>query len=105
MENNFTGFVLAGGRSSRMGTEKHALEFNGETFLERAVNTLKPICKTVKIVLNQHQIIETAQPIVRDIYAERGALGAIQPGREPDRHGFQGQDSARVGRADWPAAE
>ena len=77
MENNFTGFVLAGGRSSRMGAEKHALEFNGETFLERAVNTLKPICKTVKIVLNQHQIIETAQPIVRDIYPQRGALGAI----------------------------
>lgn len=77
MENNFTGFVLAGGRSSRMGAEKHALEFNGETFLERAVNTLKPICETIKIVLNQHQIIETDQPIVRDIYAERGALGAI----------------------------
>lgn len=76
-QNNFTGFVLAGGKSSRMGADKFALQFNGETFLERAINTLKPVCKTVKIVLNQHQTIETNLEIVRDIYAERGALGGI----------------------------
>ncbi len=77
MKNNFTGFVLAGGKSSRMGAEKYALEINGETFLTSAVNALKPVCETVKIVLNEHQAIETTQPIVRDIYAERGALGGI----------------------------
>jgi molybdenum cofactor guanylyltransferase len=76
-QKNFTGFVLVGGKSSRMGADKFALEFNGETFLERAVNTLKPVCETVKIVLNQTQNIETNQPIVRDIYNERGALGGI----------------------------
>jgi molybdenum cofactor guanylyltransferase len=76
-QKNFTGFVLGGGKSSRMGADKFALEFNGETFLERAVNTLKPVCETVKIVLNQTQNIETNQPIVRDIYNERGALGGI----------------------------
>jgi molybdenum cofactor guanylyltransferase len=75
--NNFTGFVLVGGKSSRMGVDKFALKFGGETFLERAVNTLKPICESVKIVLNQHQNIETNQPIVRDIYQKRGALGGI----------------------------
>ena len=77
MENNFTGFVLAGGKSSRMGTEKHTLQLNGETFLERAVKTLKPVCGKVKIVLNQTQNIETDCEIVRDIFPERGAPGAI----------------------------
>jgi molybdopterin-guanine dinucleotide biosynthesis protein A len=75
--NNFTGFVLIGGKSSRMGADKFALEINGETFLERAVNTLKPNCESVKIVVNQTQNIETSQPIIRDIFTERGALGGI----------------------------
>ena len=78
MNNDFTGFVLAGGKSSRMGKDKFALLFNGETFLERAVETLTKVCENrVKIVLNQNQTIETLQPIVRDVYEDRGALGGI----------------------------
>ena len=77
MKSDFTGFVLAGGKSSRMGTEKHALEIDGETFLMRAVSVLKPACESVKIVLNQTQTLETSLPIVRDIYTARGALGGI----------------------------
>jgi molybdopterin-guanine dinucleotide biosynthesis protein A len=76
-QNNFTGFVLAGGKSSRMGTDKYALEIGGETFLERAVNVLKPVCETVKIVLNDDQGVETDQPVIRDIYKGRGAPGGI----------------------------
>ena len=77
MKNNFEGFILAGGKSSRMGADKFALEIGGETFLTRAVKVLQPVCESVKIVLNQTQNIETSQPIVRDIYAMRGALGGI----------------------------
>lgn len=77
MNNNFTGFVLAGGKSSRMGADKYALEIDGETFLDRAVNVLKPVCETVKLVLNDAQNIATNLPIVRDIYQGRGALGGI----------------------------
>src|SRR6185369_5963450 len=75
--NQFEGFILTGGKSSRMGEDKYVLQINGETFLDRAVKTLSPVCQTVKIVLNQTQTIETPLPIVRDIYRERGALGGI----------------------------
>ena len=77
MQSDFTGFVLAGGKSSRMGKDKFSLEINGETFLDRAVNVLKPVCAEVKIVLNQTQQIETDLSFVRDVYAERGAPGGI----------------------------
>lgn len=78
MNNDFTGFVLAGGKSSRMGKDKLGLRFNGKTFLERAVETLTKVCENrVKIVLNQKQFIETSQPIFRDVYENRGALGGI----------------------------
>lgn len=77
MKSHFTGFVLAGGGSSRMGTDKFALELNGETFLRRAVDSLKTACAAVKIVLNRRQKLETEIPIVQDIYEARGALGGI----------------------------
>ena len=47
------GIVLAGGRSQRMGRPKASLEIGGETFLERAVNTLAAGgCREVVVVLN-----------------------------------------------------
>ena len=78
MDSDFTGFVLVGGKSSRMGADKFALEIDGETFLTRAAKVLEPVCETIKIILNQTQNIEIDFAIVRDFYSERGALGGIQ---------------------------
>lgn len=81
--NLFEGFVLAGGKSSRMGENKAFLKINGETFLERAVKTLSGVCENrVKIVLNQHQtdVVEKLPPEtphIFDIFENRGALGGI----------------------------
>ena len=74
----FTGFVLIGGQSSRMGEDKFSLQFNGKSFLENAVAALNEVCENrVKLVLNQTQTIESGLNIVRDVYEKRGALGAI----------------------------
>ena len=83
MENSFTGFVLAGGKSSRMGKDKAFLQIENETFLERAITTLSTVCENrVKIVLSQNQtnLIEKLPPNVShifDIFENRGALGGI----------------------------
>ncbi len=83
MENNFEGFVLAGGKSSRMKTDKAFLKFGGETFLSRAVKTLSAVCENrVKIILNQTQtdFIERLPekiPHIFDVYENHGALGGI----------------------------
>ena len=81
--NNFTGYVLAGGKSSRMKTDKAFLEIGGETFLTRAVKTLSSTCKNrVKIVLNKAQtnFIERLPdkiPHIFDVYENRGPLSGI----------------------------
>ncbi len=80
---NFTGYVLAGGTSSRMKTDKAFLRFGDETFLTRGVKTLETICAhPIKIVLNRTQInfIERFPDQIAyifDRYENCGALGGI----------------------------
>ncbi len=80
--NDLSGFILAGGKSSRMKTDKAFLKFQDATFLERAFKTLSPRCKITKIVINKYQKaqFEDAFPssdLIVDLYHERGALGGI----------------------------
>ncbi|MDQ2746058.1 MAG: molybdenum cofactor guanylyltransferase [Acidobacteriota bacterium] len=81
--NALSGFVLVGGKSSRMKTDKAFLQINGETFLERAVKTLQNVVENrVDIVLNQTQKhfierIPGGVPCVFDVFENRGALGGI----------------------------
>lgn len=88
MINDFAGYVLAGGKSSRMGTDKALLEIGGQTLLERAVSTLSPNCgNRVKAVINEAQrdSFETRFSnlnFVTDLYGERGALGGIHAALE-----------------------
>jgi molybdopterin-guanine dinucleotide biosynthesis protein A len=50
-----TGVVLAGGKSTRMGRDKAALEFDGQTLLERAVAVLRQ-CFPEVIVVRQDDV-------------------------------------------------
>jgi len=47
-----TGIVLAGGRSSRMGSDKSLMVLNGKTLVEYAIDALKPLCNKVVISSN-----------------------------------------------------
>lgn len=75
--------MLAGGKSSRMKTDKAFLKFGDETFLSRAVKALATVCgEPVKVVINQKQKakFEKSFPPVKfvfDVFGERGALGGI----------------------------
>ena len=82
-KSKFEGFVLAGGKSFRMDADKAFLEFDGESFLERAIKTLAIVCQTrVKTVLNQRQTDFIAKlpadiSYIFDCFENRGALGGI----------------------------
>ena len=43
-------FLLAGGKSSRMGADKAFLDFGGQTLLDRALTALGAVCDRVTIV-------------------------------------------------------
>ncbi len=82
MKNDFSGYILSGGKSSRMGTDKAFLKIGEKTFIENAFDILKPNFEQVKIVLNKSQThfigkLPAKISYIFDIYENRGALGGI----------------------------
>ena len=71
------GFILAGGASSRMGTDKAQLTLGGRTFLERIASALGTITPEISVVGARPESNGLNFPVVEDIYRECGALGGL----------------------------
>nr|MBA3916917.1 NTP transferase domain-containing protein [Terriglobales bacterium] len=71
-----TAFVLAGGKSTRMGRDKAMLEVGGKRLLERALETARQVAARVRIVGDPVKL-SSFGPGVPDRYAECGPLGGI----------------------------
>ena len=71
-----TAFVLAGGKSSRMGSDKAFLELAGRSLLNRALDLARAVVPDVRIVGDAGKFAAFA-PTVSDIYPARGPLGGI----------------------------
>ncbi|HWU39116.1 MAG TPA: molybdenum cofactor guanylyltransferase, partial [Candidatus Acidoferrum sp.] len=76
-----TGVVLAGGQSTRMGTNKALLEFDGTPLIERLVRTIRPLFREIAIVANDADAyVYLGVPIWSDRVPGKGALGGIYTG-------------------------
>ncbi len=69
-------FVLAGGKSARMGQDKAFLELAGRTLLARALELAAGVADEVRIVGDAGKFAAYGL-VVEDIYRERGPLGGI----------------------------
>ena len=69
-------FVLAGGKSTRMGTDKAFVEYDGRTLLARALDLARSVTPDVRIVGSAEKFAPFA-PVVEDIFPDRGPLGGI----------------------------
>ncbi len=73
--NRFDAFILAGGASRRMGTDKSQLLLEGQTFTERVADTLLQVSSIVTIV--GREIDHPRLNSTPDIYPQWGALGGV----------------------------
>ena len=71
-----TAFVLAGGKSTRMGKDKAFLEFRGRILLARALELAAGAGQKVRIVGDPRKFAAFGR-VIEDIYRERGPLGGI----------------------------
>jgi molybdopterin-guanine dinucleotide biosynthesis protein A len=69
-------FVLAGGKSSRMGSDKTLLRLGDETLLSQALKLAGAVASEVWIVGDVKKFVAFGR-VVEDVYRERGPLGGI----------------------------
>ena len=78
MYNDITGYILAGGKSTRMGTNKSLLRIGGITIIERVVNLMKDLFKEVILLTNQKdEFLFLNLTMLEDIQKEIGPLAGI----------------------------
>lgn len=79
-------FIQAGGRSSRMGTDKAWLEINGRPMIERVLAAAQPVAASISIVINStnpnaDRYRELAAKwnarLLFDLHDHKGPLGGI----------------------------
>ena len=77
---NWSAIILAGGKSSRMGTDKGLVEFNGKKMIEHILDVIKYLTDEILIVSNNPDYKKFEFPVAEDIYKECGPLGGIHAG-------------------------
>lgn len=71
-----TAFVLAGGRSSRMGSDKALLALGEQTLLQRALQVASGVAECVRIAGPKDRYAAFGE-VVEDIYRDCGPMGGI----------------------------
>lgn len=83
-----SGFVLAGGASRRMGTDKACLPFGPERIVDRQIRLLRAVCRTVAIIAPAARFAGTGIQVYEDEIPGKGPLGGIHTGLRRARTEF-----------------
>jgi molybdopterin-guanine dinucleotide biosynthesis protein A len=75
---NASGFVTAGGRSSRMGRDKAWLEIAGRPLIDHVLAALKPVTSSLAIIANNDEYKRLGLPVYADTNIGVGPLEAIR---------------------------
>lgn len=84
-----TALILAGGSSSRFGSDKAFAEINGTTLIEYVISQLDPIFSNIIISADdQDKYRNTGRPVCTDIIKNAGPLGGIHAALKTVREGY-----------------
>ena len=72
-----TGIILAGGLSSRMGTDKALIQLDKHKMIEKVIKLIHPFCDKLIISANKNKYHEFGYQVVKDKYKKIGPLGGI----------------------------
>lgn len=72
-----TGIILAGGKSSRMGTDKGLQELSGNPLIHYAIHALSGLCNTIIISSSSEAYQSLGYKVVADVFPGIGPMGGI----------------------------
>jgi len=73
---DLTAFILAGGKSTRMGLDKAFIALDGRTLLARMLELARSVAEDVRLVGDPAKFAPFA-PVVEDVFRDCGPLGGI----------------------------
>lgn len=73
-------YILAGGKSTRMGTEKGLVELQGKAFISHIIDVLSPVTKEINIISNNRAYEQFGYPLIPDLIKEKGPMAGIYTG-------------------------
>lgn len=76
-KHNISAFILCGGKSSRMGTEKGLVNYNNKPFIQLVIDAIVPITTNIFLVTDNQEYTDFNYPLVADIYKNKGPVGGI----------------------------
>jgi len=76
----FTGVVLAGGKSSRMGEDKGLISVDGQAMVLASINLLKSFTERIIIISNNPAYEQFGCEVIKDIVPNKGPMGGILTG-------------------------
>lgn len=77
MKQGWTGVVLAGGKSSRMGRDKALIEVDGRKLLDLALDKLEPHCAELLVIGEPEKLGAVGPFVIADEWPGKGPLGGI----------------------------
>ncbi|MBK9318919.1 MAG: molybdenum cofactor guanylyltransferase [Bacteroidetes bacterium] len=77
MDKHMDGYILAGGKSSRMGTDKGLLKVNNRFLIEFAIEHLRNCVNKIFLCTNNPEYIQFGFELVPDRISEEGPASAI----------------------------
>ena len=77
---NLSLIILAGGNSSRMGTDKGLLSFRGKPMVQHVLDNLCSDFQDTIIVCNNNNYKQFEKTIITDNHNSLGPLGGIEAG-------------------------
>ena len=76
-ENEITGIVLAGGKSTRMGEDKGLMELNNKPLIDYSIEVLSKVCDDLIIGANFSEYKRFGYPMIPDEIRYIGPIGGI----------------------------
>src|SRR5208282_1385285 len=80
MMEGIDGFVLAGGKSSRMGQDKALIRLEGRPLVLRAMEILRPFVDQITLLAPAGRYENLGLPVVADKWPDQGPLAAVCTG-------------------------
>ncbi len=76
-KNWIDGYILAGGKSSRMGTDKGLMWLHGQCMIQHVIRQLRPAVNSVFIVSNNPEYKKFGLKLIGDLIKDKGPVGGI----------------------------